>query len=637
MSRRIVRLDGALALLLVTALGALLALQGWKSRIPNFDMLTTIAAAQELVDTGRLPDKGVVTSFGSFAPPGLAYLMLPGLALGDPRLFEYLGSIALYFGTLIGIFSLARRYFGRRCALSAVTVYGLSALGLTAANTLFFQYDTHCFYVWMVYWTARWVERDNPRFLAAALLTWAAGMYVFMEMAPAIFIVPVIWFVYRPAVRIVPLLVSAIVAAAIWFPYLRFEASRGFVDLRSQISQKSLRSVDFNRSWCDTATAPESWSSDATLSQMRRVVLSAESAPTAAHRWVSERLGQIPSDLLVNFRGSLVPRTALVLLALAFIGLTGSFIGALRATSNAETSQNWRRGLNGLAACLVCAAALFNEVFVARFIAFDGDLEPATVWQLRLIQGALLIAAVLFVAARSTIARAIIELRRAPSDATEKPQVVAICLTVPWLVLAVIATSERRFWWLWPLQAIVLAAAVTYVPIRIRARRWVLWVGSLAVMLIVAGNPVLLSRLSSWMEDGWSGKDAPEIAIVDRVAAMIRPGRGRQASIGYEVDIWRFMASTNNIDPRYKVGADLDLLFKYRRGITNMDRCAEGFSINDDYRIVQVATIATSDPIEGRHRITARRDGFVETEPPDGTYQVWIRHCFDAQPCEVQE
>jgi hypothetical protein len=636
MFRRVVGLDGRLALLLVIALGVLLASQGWKSRIPNFDMLTTIAAAQELVDSGRLPDKGVVTSFGSFAPPGLTYLMLPGLAFGDPRLFEYIGSTALYIGTLIGIFSLSRRYFGRRCALLAVSVYGLSALGLTAANTLFFQCDTHCFYVWMVYCTARWVERDNPRFLAAALLVWAAGMYVFMEMAPAILMVPVIWLVYRPAVRIVPVLVSVIVAAAIWFPYLRFEAGRGFMDLRSQVSQTSLRSPDFNRSWCDRAAVPASWSKDATLSRARRAALSAESTRTAAHRWVSARLGQIPSDLLVNFGGSLVPRTAFVLLALMFVGLAGSFIGALRATSNAETPQNWRARVIGLAACLVCTAALFNEVFVARFIAFDGNLEPSTVWQLRLIQGALVISAVLLVVARSTITPASIELRRALSDATEKPQVVAICLTVPWLVLALIATAERRFWWLWPLQAIVLTAAVTYVPMRIRAARWVSWVGSLAVMLIVAGNPVLLSRLTSWIEDGWSGKDAPEITIVDRVAAMIPPGSS-EASIGYEVDIWRFMASSNSIDSRYKVGADLDLLFKYRRGITNMDRCAEGFSTNDDYRIVQVATNAESDPIEGRYRITARRDGFVEMEPPDGRYQVWIRHCFDRQPCVVHE
>jgi len=627
-----------LFVLLVAVGGALLALQGWKSRIPNFDMLTTIAEAQELVDSGQLPDRGVLTSFGSFAPPGLAYLMLPGLALQDPRLFEYIGSLALYVGTLFGIFTLTRRYFGRQCALLAAAVYGFSALGLTAANTLFFQYDTHCFYVWMVYWTTRWVERNNPRFLAAALVTWAAGMYVFMEMAPAILILPVIWLVYRPAVRFVPLLASAILAAAIWFPYLRFEAGRGFLDLRSQISQESTRPVDFDRSWCDPSTAPRDWLSDVTSFKARRLSLSAEPRPTAVRRQASARVAQIPDDLLVNFRASLVPGTSLVLLALTLIGLVGSFVGVRRATPNAETSsQDWRRRLNGLVACLACSAVLFNEVIVARFIAFDGDLEPSTVWQLRTIEAALLIAALLIMAARSRIVAAIIEMRRALSDVTEKPQVVAICLVVPWLVLASIATAERRFWWLWPMQAIALAVAVTYVPMRMRARRWVSWAGSLAVLSIVVGNPVLLSRVGSWMAGGWSGSDAPEIAVVDRVAAYVPPGKARQASIGYEVDIWRFMATDNIVDSRYKVGADLDLLFKYRAGITNLDRCAEGFAIDDEYRIVQVATIATSDPIEGRYRIAASRDGFVAREPPDGQYQVVTRYCSHNQPCLVQE
>jgi hypothetical protein len=63
--------------------------------------------------------------------------MLPGLALGDPRLFEYIGSIALYIGTLIGIFTAP--VFWPAVRLLAVSVYGLSALGLTAANTLFFN------------------------------------------------------------------------------------------------------------------------------------------------------------------------------------------------------------------------------------------------------------------------------------------------------------------------------------------------------------------------------------------------------------------------------------------------------------------------------------------------------------------
>jgi hypothetical protein len=320
-------------------------------------------------------------------------------------------------------------------------------------------------------------------------------------------------------------------------------------------------------------------------------------------------------------------------LALTLIGLTASFIGAPRATSNAQTWQHWRSGVNGLAVCFASGAVLLNEVVLARFIALDGELAASTVRQVRLMQAALLIAGLSLVVARSRIARAILELKRALSDVTAHPQVVAICLVVPWLVLAIIATTERRFWWLWPLQVVAIAAAVTYVPMRTRARRWVTWVGSLAVIPMVAGNPVSLSRVGSWMEHGWSGENAPEIAIVDQVAALMPPGEARQASIGYDVDIWRFMATSNIIDSRYKVGADFDFLFKYRTGITNVDRCAEGFAVDDEYRIVQLATIATSDPIEGRNRITSPRDGFVETAPLEGPYQVFVRYCSHAEPC----
>ena len=265
--RRILNLaDGTSIALLLAALGAVLILQGWKSRIPNFDMVTAIDAAQQVIDHGRLPDRGVVTSFGSFTPPGLTWLMLPGMALfRDPRLFEYVGSLALYVGTLLGIFLVARRYFGRRCALVAVVLYGFSGLGLMVGSSLFHRYTIQCFFVWVVYWVARWVDENNPRWLAAAILTWAVGLNVFMEMAPAILVIPAVWLLYRPSIRIVPLLVAAALAAAVWYPYFQFERSRHFIDLRSQILRESIHPLDFNRSWCDPSVAPASWLTAVTL------------------------------------------------------------------------------------------------------------------------------------------------------------------------------------------------------------------------------------------------------------------------------------------------------------------------------------------------------------------------------------
>src|SRR5207247_2275078 len=57
--------------------------------------------------------------------------------------------------------------------------------------------------------------------------------------------------------------------------------------------------------------------------------------------------------------------------------------------------------------------------------------------------------------------------------------------------------------------------------------------------------------------------------------------------IGYQLFIYQFMANYNIIDRQYKVGAEFDLLFKYRHRIANIDQCAEGLSPVDEYRIVQ--------------------------------------------------
>lgn len=63
----------------------------------------------------------------------------------------------------------------------------------------------------------------------------------------------------------------------------------------------------------------------------------------------------------------------------------------------------------------------------------------------------------------------------------------------------------------------------------------------------------------------------------------------RQKSNGsrYQVLFWRFSAEYNIVDPRYKIGADFDLLFADRRGVSNSNHCAEGVSSNDELRIVQ--------------------------------------------------
>ncbi len=151
------------SVLLLAALGAVLILQGWKSRIPNFDMLTTIDAAQAASSITRTPagpwcGHELRILYASWAD--LADAARPG-AVRDSRLFEYPGSLALYVGTLLGIFLVARRYFGDRCALVAVVLYGFSELGLTVGSSLLHRHPVQFFFVWVVYWVARWADETT--------------------------------------------------------------------------------------------------------------------------------------------------------------------------------------------------------------------------------------------------------------------------------------------------------------------------------------------------------------------------------------------------------------------------------------------------------------------------------------------
>ena len=240
--------------------------------------------------------------------------MAPGVWLfGDPRLFELAGSVSVYIGTLVGIFLLTRRSLGRECALLAIVLYGVSSLGLQAAISVWQRYPIHCFFVWTIYWAARWAEENRPWFLAASLVTWTAGMYVFMEMAPAIFVIPALWLAHRPSVRLAPIVLAGVAAVAIWYSYLQFESRRGFADLISQIRRERITGV-FEQSWCDPTLVPAEWWRD----QSARVASASRSATgrVRAQQSISEKAGVIAGELLLTIPGAAGSGAPLILFVL---------------------------------------------------------------------------------------------------------------------------------------------------------------------------------------------------------------------------------------------------------------------------------------------------------------------------------
>ena len=629
---------GILVVLVVATIGASLALQGWKSRIPIFDLLLSTNGAIELVANKRIPDRGALASFASHNPPGGAWLMAPGVFLfTDPRLFEFPGSLTLYLGTLTGIFLLARMYFGMPCAILSVLLYGLSDLGLQVAGSVWERFPLHFFYVWMVYWIGKWVERGNPKYLATAVVIWALGMYVFLEIAPALFIIPVVWLFYRPSLRVRPLVVAGILSAIIWYPYLRFEASRAFVDLKSQVLRQRIWPEHYENAWCNPALFPESWKLASASTEIKPV----EAPGTLNSSWwkiagyaLLGRANLILNELLiVNFsHTATIPGTSLLLLLMTMVSLLVLSIRAFVVPGRkiADDQALWANALNWLGLSALVGAALINEFTIARYFSLDGILEPSSVLSVRRSQLLFAITGFALLVLGNRIAMI---LGRMPMVAqgviqeahpTGKTNVIVISLLVPWLILLSMTEVDRleRFWWLWPLQIVVLASVVTYVPLQLKLPNVVAWIGSFVLALMVAGNGLVLSRLTAWVKDGWSGSDAEEIEVVDYVARQIG-SKGHQAAIGYDLYIYRFQPAFNAVDPHYKVGADFDLLFKYRHGIVNTNRCAEGVSSEDKYRVVQTSTNAT-DEAARQYIDIPRDDGFYLSQHV-GAYQVFQR------------
>ena len=225
----------AAVVLAVGLIGLILSFQGWRARGPDDDVMGAIVRAAALVEHGRLPAHGAQSDLLSYTPPGTAWLTVPGILVSsDARRIELIGSGGLYLGTLLGIFLLARLYFGTGVAAFAVVLYGFSDISIDLASHLWPRGHPF-YYVWLVYLAGLWVDRRDGRYLAGAFLVWGAGMNEHFESAPGFFILPAVWWCYRPPIHWRALALASIVTLAFWSPYLTFQWQRGFIDVESQL------------------------------------------------------------------------------------------------------------------------------------------------------------------------------------------------------------------------------------------------------------------------------------------------------------------------------------------------------------------------------------------------------------------
>ncbi len=581
-------------------------------RVPDPDLTPDIRSAYALLDHGRIPEHGVLTSLLSYAPPGAAWLDVPGAAwFGDVRLVTYAGAAALYLGTLVGIWVLGRRFVDPSSAAVATAVYALSDRGLYMLR-MHGPRGEPFFFVWMTYLCAQWVTRRDGRWLAAALLTFAAGMYVFLELAPAGVAILALGLVFRPPVRLRWLGAAVVLAAILWFPYLRFEANRRFVDLRSQALVTPIVPPAVSSAFCDPGRAGALAGADAQGGE------TGGSRPSGIAGSAGRRLLAFGRGLVANVPIA-VDAVTVVLSVLTMIGMVA--VGRLtRRPTLTKIVSSRNRILDGLGLCL-CAAALAGEPLVHRVFPSGAPFEPYTIASVHILLWFVAFSGVALLSRRRLwrLIDGVAQRIQPPRDAVA----VVVSLLVPWAILACVAEHGRddRFVFLWPVQVLMLAAVLVAMARGSGRARAAGSLAAVALALALVWDP-LSTAFRNARAEGWAGRDAPRVQAIDALAATIRATGRSRAVVGYVLPVsqtwgWRFTAA----DPVYRPGTNLDLLLRRPHGIENLERCAEGFSDEDEYRLVAPAAL----PRDGRGSAAVGGDPGFQVLATVGGFQIWQR------------
>src|SRR5262249_2431473 len=234
---------------------------------------------------------------------------------------------------------------------------------------------------------------------------------------------------------------------------------RSFIDVKSQVYRQSISLNNFQQSWCRPAVAPEHWKQDIVSRVLESHRASTMGAGVRLKNWLSERILLIANPLLLaNFvTNSDIPGASFLLFALTVAGLLNLWIGSSTGSDVSVSAFKWTRRLKWAALALLFSCVMLNPSVAMRLSA-DGILEKSTILTLRLAQVAVaLVGSVLFLVRNNLIAALIKRLSSTSRD-LQKTKLLAINLLSPWLVMLCVADGERlgRFWWLWPVQIIVL-------------------------------------------------------------------------------------------------------------------------------------------------------------------------------------
>jgi hypothetical protein len=589
-------------LLFLSVAMPLMSLTGRYGGVPHFDLCWDTMNAHRLLTEGTIPEHGCASGLFSLNPPGISYGFLPGMLLYPhrPVAAERFSAALMFVGTLFGLFLLIYPRLGGWAASGTLLVFSMASGGTFFLTTLWPR--GHVFFaVWMILFATLWVERRRSRWLAAALVTYAAGIYWFLEIAPAIVILAALWLLYRPPVRLRGMLIAAALSLFLWLPYLRFEAGRDFVDLRSLL----------------TVSYPEGDFS------IRRAV--ADPSHRLVHSWDVPRLraeaAGLPAPKQEEGGFWLYTREWGWVWALrdkaeylgeegfSFCTMDGQWLfqGFASGRVLKKGADRWEEGAHlvdypghetkaepghfewrVLREKLRSAGPFFHLGEQQRYgfffwqailflAALAGAFRLGRVWQLP----------------REAFFRWR-EFFRKGEDRSEEGgnRVLFVVLFVSWVLPVLLLLflvgwngiweGQRRFFWLWVVQAPILGCVLS-MPL------WKGWRPGFLLVLAAAFTLSLNPLTQSLLSDAFSAAPGHwlrnEDKAIDALSDVLRADGRTSARIGYDTNQEEWFAQLRNLDGVSKCGIRWDVSLLLRHGIVNLDTSPEGLSADDDYRV----------------------------------------------------
>jgi hypothetical protein len=565
-------------LLLILAAGfvaVLIRYQGWRSReLANLDMLPYFQGGRAFLQSGVVQEKGELSSYDSFNPPGTFFLMIPGMLLtSDPRLQEAAGAVLAFFGTLLFLYLLAREIAGRAVAVVVTVVVALSQLGLMGL----WPVGHPLFVLGALYFLVLWVKRRKAWPLAVALAVLAFGLYVDLAIIPFVLVIPILWLIYRPPLGAFSLLAAAVFTLAVWFPYLRYESNRGFADLKSLLL---LRPVDAAQGsgtkaiYCYSALPGENDEpGDLYLPYVggpqieQRVVYSEagwkNQASYALCRFLLNIDRNFDTDLFLAGASPLLNTILWWIFMAGWVALVRLAVSAWGRADRFFRSLTPKRAWVGTIVAAAGAGLLLlvlNPDLLAHFTA-DGSMDRNIALSVKQLQAyaPLLWLAFCFGWFVSGSAP-----KRNPDYA-----VLAVALSLPLILLMVLGEPGKpeRFWFIWPLQALILVLCVRWFSDRLPRSSMAYVAVVLALGVAVLPLPFFSQRVSDALAHGYSGSDNDQWRVIEYLSQQTAPGESKALRVEYWLE--DSCLPVDLLHPAYRVSYWFDYLLDVRYGIQN--------------------------------------------------------------------